>query len=139
MNSKKEVVDRLQELQKHARESWGFVWKNDENRLFASEDVSAFDKAFHYFVGEDFCLWDINTGRKAEELDSITPYFDDSEEDEEDWSFDLYFSFHGGKELLVSSYTVGGSLGFLLEVKGEKIQTQDVEEIRQYFAFVDKC
>ena len=139
MNSKKEVADRLNELQKHARESWGFVWKNDENRLFASEEAVSFEEAFHYFVNDGFCLWDIETNRKAEELDFITPYFDDSEEDEEDWSCDLYFVFRGGKELLVSSYTVGGSLGFLLEVKEKGIQTQDLEEIRQYFAFVDKC
>lgn len=133
MNSKKEVVERLNDLRVHARECWGFVWKNEEGRLFASESASSFEEAFHYFEDDSFCLWDINTCRSAGDLDSITPYFDDSEEDEEDWSCDLYFTFRGGKELLISSYTVGGSLGFLLEVKGKGIQTQDTEEIKQYF------
>ncbi len=135
MNNKKEVVDRLNELRTHARECWGFVWKNeDENRVFASETAASFDEAFHYFDGEDFCLWDINTHRTAAEIKSITPYFDDSEEDEDDWSCDLYFVFKGGDETLVSSYTLGGSLGFLLEVKSKKIQTQNAEEIQKYFA-----
>ena len=33
----------------------------------------------------------------------------------------------------MTSYTVAGALGFLLEVKGKKIQTQDPEEIKKYF------
>lgn len=134
MNNKKEVVDRLNELKTHARESWGFVWKNDENKLFASETSASFEESFHYFKDDNFCLWDIDTYRKATEIESITPYFDDNEEDEDDWSCDLYFVFRGGKELLVSSYTVDGALGFLLEVKEKKIQTQDPEEIKKYFA-----
>ena len=56
------------------------------------------------------------------------------EEEDDDWSCDLYFSFRGGAELLVTSYTLAGALGFLLEVKGKKIQTQDPEEIQKYFA-----
>ena len=134
MNNKKEVVDRLNELRTHARECWGFVWKNDANRLFASEDAQFFDESFHYFNGDNFWLWDINTYRKAAEIDSITPFFDDNEEEDDDWSCDLYFSFRGGAELLVTSYTLAGALGFLLEVKGKKIQTQDPEEIQKYFA-----
>lgn len=134
MNNKKEVVDRLNELRTHARECWGFVWKNDKNLLFASEEAASFEESFHYFVGEDFCLWDLNTHRTAAEIDSITPFFDDNEEEDDDWSCDLYFSFRGGKELLVTSYTLAGALGFLLEVKGQKIQTQDPEEIQKYFA-----
>ncbi len=133
MNNKKEVVDRLNELRTHARECWGFVWKNDENRQFASEEAASFEESFHYFKDDHFCLWDINTYRKAEEIDSITPFFDDNEEDEDDWSCDLYFVFKGGAELLVTSYTMAGALGFLLEVKGKKIQTQDPEEIKTYF------
>ena len=133
MNNKKEVVDRLNELRAHARECWGFVWKNDENRQFASEEGS-FENSFHYFMGEEFCLWDINTHRTAEEVDSIMPFFDDNEEEDDDWSCDLYFSFRGGAELLVTSYTLAGALGFLLEVKGKKIQTQDPEEIQKYLA-----
>ena len=78
--------------------------------------------------------WVLSAYRKATEIESITPYFDDNEEDEDDWSCDLYFVFRGGKELLVSSYTVDGALGFLLEVKEKKIQTQDPEEIKKYFA-----
>lgn len=134
MNSRKEVADKIKEVIAHARECWGFVWKNDEGRALASETAASFDESFHYFDGEDFCLWDINTHRKAEEIESVTPYFDDSEEDEDAWSCDLYFVFRGGAELLVTSYSMDGSLGFLLEVKGKKIQTQDPEEIRNYFA-----
>ena len=134
MNNKKEVADRLNELRIHARECWGFVWKNDENRLFASEEAASFDESFHYFVEDNFCLWGLNTHRTAAEMDSITPFFDDNEEEDDDWSCDLYFSFRGGRELLVTSYTLAGALGFLLEVKGQKIQTQDPEEIQKYFA-----
>lgn len=134
MKNKKDVIDRLNELCTHARECWGFVWKNEENRVFASEEADSFEKSFHYFKDDYFCLWDIDTFRKAEEIESITPYFDDSEEEEDDWSCDFYFVFRGGEELLVSSYTVDGSLGFLLEVKNKKIQTQDLEEIKKYFA-----
>ena len=133
MRNKKEVVDRLNELRTHARECWGFVWKNDADLAFASEEGTS-ESSFHYFKDDCFGLWDIDTYRHPEDIDSIAPFFDDNEEDEEDWSCDLYFTFRGGKELLVSSYTVGGSLGFLLEVKGKSIQTQDVEEIRKYFA-----
>ena len=133
MKNKKEVVDRLNELRTHVRECWGFVWKNDADLAFASEEGTS-DDSFHYFKDDCFCLWDIDTYRYAEDLDSIAPFFDDNEEDDVDWSCDLYFTFCGGKELLVSSYTVGGSLGFLLEVKGKGIQTQDVEEIKAYFA-----
>ena len=78
MNNKKEVVDRLNELRTHARECWGFVWKNDENRQFASEEAASFEESFHYFKEDHFCLWDINTYRKAEEIDSINPFFDDN-------------------------------------------------------------
>lgn len=135
MNNKKEVADRLNELRTHARECWGFVWKNDdENRVFASEEAGSFEESFHYFKDDFFCLWDIDTYRRADEIESITPYFDDSEEEEEDWSCDLYFVFRGGDELLVSSYTVDGALGFLLEVKSKGIQTQDPDEIKKYFA-----
>lgn len=134
MNSKKEVAERLNELRTHARECWGFVWKNDENRVFAAEEASSSDNSFFYFKDDNFCLWDVETFRKAEDIDSITPFLDDNEEEEDDWSCDFYFSFKGGKELLISSYTLDGSLGFLLEVKEKKIQTQDPDEIKKYFA-----
>ncbi len=133
MKDVNEVAARLEELQKHARESWGFVWKNDDDKSFASAQAASFDESFHYFQDGEFCLWGIETFRTAEDIESITPYFDDSEEDEDDWSCDLYFVFRGGKELLVTSYTVAGAVGFLLEVKSERIQTQDPEEIQAYF------
>lgn len=133
MKNKKEVIDRLKELQTHAGECWGFTWKNEDGREFAAENADSFEESFHYFKGDVFCLWNIETFRTADEIESITPYLDDSEEDEEDWSCDFYFVFRGGKELLVSSYTAGGSLGFLLEVKEKKLQTQDIEEIKKYF------
>lgn len=134
MKNKKEVIDRLNELYVHAEECWGFPWKIENGQAFASEAADSFEKSVHYFKGDTFCLWNLDTFRHADEIDSITPYLDDSEEDENDWSCDFYFTFRGGKELLVSSYTADGSLGFLLEVKEKKIQTQDIEEIEKYFA-----
>lgn len=136
MNNKKEVVSRLNEVLEHAESCWGYRWniKPHEGLMYAVEDAKTEDESFYYFKDDCLCIWEINTYRKPEEIKSITPYWDDNEEEDDDWSFDSYIVFRGGVELLIVSQAVDGALGFLLEVKGKKIMTQDPEEIKAYFA-----
>ncbi len=136
MNNKKEVVSKLNELLEHAESCWGYRWKIDchEGVAFASEEAQSADESYFYFKEDCLCMWEINTYRKPEDIKSITPYFDDSEMEDDDWSFDSYFVFRGGDELLINSQAVDGKMGFLLEVKSKKISTQDPEEIQKYFA-----
>lgn len=135
MNSKKEVISKLNELLEHAETCWGYRWNIEphEGLAFASEDAKSADESYFYFKDDCLCMWEINTYRKPEDIKSITPYFDDSEMEDDDWSFDSYFVFRGGDELLINSQAVDGAMGFLLEVKSKKIQTQDPEEIQNYF------
>ena len=135
MNGKKEVVSRLNELLEHAESCWGYRWNIELHKdlAFVSEDTQSADESFFYFKDDCLCMWEINTYRKPEDIVSITPYFDDSEMEDDDWSFDSYFEFRGGDELLINSQAVDGAMGFLLEVKSKKIQTQDPEEIKKYF------
>ena len=136
MNNKKEVVLKLNELLEHAETCWGYRWNMDchENLAFVSEEAKTEDESYFYFKDDCLCMWEINTYRKPEDIKSITPYFDDSEMEDDDWSFDMYFVFRGGDELLINSQAVDGAMGFLLEVKSKKIQTQDPEEIKKYFS-----
>ena len=136
MNNKKEVVLKLNELLEHAETCWGYRWNMDchENLAFASEEAKTEEESYFYFKDDCLCMWEINTYRKPEDIKSITPYFDDSEMEDDDWSFDMYFVFRGGDELLINSQAVDGAMGFLLEVKSKKIQTQDPEEIKKYFS-----
>ncbi len=136
MKTTKEVVSRLNELLEHAETCWGYRWKIEphEGLAFVSEEAVSEDESFFYFKDECLCMWEINTYRKPEDIKSIIPYFDDSEAEDDDWSFDSYFSFRDGAELLIVSQAVDGAFGFLLEVKGKKIQTQDPEEIKKYFS-----
>lgn len=135
MNSKQEVISRLNEVLDHAETCWGYRWKigPHDGLAYAAETVQSEDESFYYFKDDCLCMWEINTYRKPEEIDSIIPYFDDSEMEDDDWSFDSYITFRGGKELLIVSQAIDGKLGFLLEVKGAKIQTQDPDEIKKYF------
>ena len=135
MKNKKEVVLKLNELLEHAETCWGYRWKIEphEGLAFVKEEVASEDESYFYFKDDCLCMWEINTYRKPEDIKSITPYFDDSEMEDDDWSFDTYFVFRGGDELLINSQAVDGAMGFLLEVKSKKIMTQDPEEIKKYF------
>lgn len=136
MKTVKEVVSKLNELLEHAESCWGYSWDiaMHENLAFASETAKSKEESFFYFEDNGLCMGEIHTNRKPEDIESITPYFDDSEVEDEDWSFDTYFVFRGGDELLINSQAVNGAMGYLLEVKSKKIQTQDPEEIQAYFS-----
>ena len=136
MENKKEVVSKLNELLEHAETCWGYRWVMECHKdiAFVSEDAASAEESYFYFKDDNLCMWEINTYRKPEEIKSIVPYFDDSEAEDDDWSFDMYFTFCGGEELLINSQAVDGAMGFLLEVKSKKIMTQDPEEIKKYFS-----